>query len=194
MKTRPQFGALHDKSFRNIDLATSPLFPLRNGIHLQHVGTMLVRQGSGAAADTGSERRLPVPRLPAQAGCGNIEPFFILSSDPRHCKARKPRSHPTRRVGNAVPTSATCRKHGGHANRPARSRDPLAFASSFVRLAMKAWLLRRACEQQQIAVGIPNDKVARAPGLALERLKEFGAGGPKLKKQGFDVLRVGNGK
>src|ERR1700730_10616274 len=44
-------------------------------------------------------------------------------------------------------------------------------------------LLRRAREQQQIAVDVANDEVPRAPGLALDGLDERRAGGLKLEEK-----------
>jgi hypothetical protein len=68
LKTRPRFGSNHDKSVRKSGLAPPRLFRLRNGIHLQPGGTVLVRRGNRAAADANRWWRLPVPGLFAQGG------------------------------------------------------------------------------------------------------------------------------
>jgi len=44
------------------------LFRLRQGIHLQPCGIVLVRRGNRAAADACRWQRLPVPRFPAEDG------------------------------------------------------------------------------------------------------------------------------
>jgi hypothetical protein len=54
---------------------------------------------------------------------------------------------------------------------------------------MTSELLPRARKQQQIAIGVSNDEIARAPGLALERLKERHAGGLKFEEQRLDLRR-----
>jgi len=46
------------------------LFRLRNRIHLQPGGAVLVRRGNRAAADAGRWRGLRVPELPAEDGGG----------------------------------------------------------------------------------------------------------------------------
>jgi hypothetical protein len=59
------------------------LFRLRNGIHLRLGGIVLVRRGSGAAADAIRWRRLPVPRLLAEDG-GKQSTILIVRR--RHCE------------------------------------------------------------------------------------------------------------
>jgi hypothetical protein len=57
------------------------LFRLRNGIHLRPGGIVLVRRGSGAAADAARWRRLPVPGLLAEdGGGGNFKQPRILKA------------------------------------------------------------------------------------------------------------------
>jgi hypothetical protein len=68
MKTRPKFGSIHDKCVRNTGLAPSRLSRMRNRIHLQPRGSVLVRRGNRPAADAIRRRRLPVPGLFAQEG------------------------------------------------------------------------------------------------------------------------------
>src|SRR4051794_25113019 len=55
-------------------------------------------------------------------------------------------------------------------------------------------LLRRPGEQQQVAVGVLDDEISRAPRLLLERLKERHAHGLKLKKEVLDFLRGRDGE
>src|SRR6478672_676515 len=50
-------------------------------------------------------------------------------------------------------------------------------------------LLRRSRKQQQIAVGIPENKISRTPGLTPERLKEHHTGGLKLEEERLDLPR-----
>jgi len=46
---------------------------MRNGVHLQPGGTLLVRRGNRAAADAGRYGRgLPVPGVSAQGGGGSV--------------------------------------------------------------------------------------------------------------------------
>jgi hypothetical protein len=72
MKTRPKFGSIHDKSVRKSypRFAPSRLFRVRNGIHLQPGGAVLVRRGNRPAADAGRRRRLPVPGVFEEEGGG----------------------------------------------------------------------------------------------------------------------------
>src|SRR6266478_1162089 len=69
-KTLARFGPIDDRSVGKSTLAAAGLFRLRNGIHLQPGGTVLVRGGSGAVADAIRWQRLPEPRLPAEDGGG----------------------------------------------------------------------------------------------------------------------------
>src|SRR5712691_3348381 len=55
-------------------------------------------------------------------------------------------------------------------------------------------LLRRSRKQQQIAIRVRQNKISRAPGLALERLKKRYAGGLKLEEERFDFLRRRDGE
>jgi hypothetical protein len=83
VKTSSFCGPVHDKSVRKSSciLPPSRLFGMRNGIHLQPGGAMLVRRGNRPAADAIGRRRLPVPGLLAQerGGCFGRSRFAILS-------------------------------------------------------------------------------------------------------------------
>ena len=52
--------------------------------------------------------------------------------------------------------------------------------------------VRRPGEQQQVAVRVLDDEIPGAPGLALERLVEFDAGGLKFEKELLDLVRRGD--
>ena len=68
MKTRSESGPIHDKSVRNSALAPPRLLRLRHRIHLQPVGTVLVRDEDFRMPMPLGRQRLPVPGLPAQGG------------------------------------------------------------------------------------------------------------------------------
>jgi hypothetical protein len=93
MKTQTRSGSIDERSVRKSAIAAAGLFRLRNGVHLQPGGTVLVRRGSGAVADAARWRRLPVPRLPAEDGGGGKQPSILIARR-RHCEERKRRSNP----------------------------------------------------------------------------------------------------
>ena len=73
MKKWTRFGSIDERSVGKSTLAPTGLLRLRNGIHLRLGGIVLVRGGSGAAADAIRWRRLPLPGLPAEDGGGNLD-------------------------------------------------------------------------------------------------------------------------
>jgi hypothetical protein len=80
MKTQAESGSNDDKSVRNPGLAPPRLFEVRNGIHLQPGGAVLVRRGNHAAADAGGRRGLPVPGLFAEDGGTNFKKPCALTA------------------------------------------------------------------------------------------------------------------
>src|SRR6266849_7664962 len=119
MKTRTGFGSIDDRSVRKSAIAAAGLFRLRNGIHLQPGGTVLVRGGSGAAADAARRRRLPVPRLLAEDGGGaNFKRPSVLKGLSRSLRGAHRRSNPALLRGLWIASRSL--SSGAH------SRDPLA--------------------------------------------------------------------
>src|SRR4051794_16838750 len=77
----------HDKRIRksrfagkgDARLAPPRLSGLRHAIHLQPVGTMLVRRRIRAAADAARRQRLPVPGLSKEGGSGALTAVIARS-------------------------------------------------------------------------------------------------------------------
>jgi hypothetical protein len=53
MKNAQEFGSIDDKSLGKSGLPPPRLLPVRNAVHLQPGGAVLVRRGNRAAADAG---------------------------------------------------------------------------------------------------------------------------------------------
>ena len=121
---------------------------------------------------------MPVPGLLAEDGADGRRLLGTLRHR-RHCELRERRSNPALLLGYGLLRGAC--------HRAALCADPLARndgsnCPDFRRL------LGRPRKQQQVAVGVFDNKVLRSPGFSSECLKERDAGGFEFEEQRLDLF------